>query len=131
MKLQDQVVSLEIARRLKELGVKQESLFWWVHHDSLELNPWVEYKPNKTRYRNYGKINRHVSAFTVAELGEMLPRYVKDTWELSVCKFMGKWEVRYEESVSSTEWLSELQNTLANAMGLMLIYLLENKLLTY
>jgi len=31
MNLEQQVVSLEYAKRLKELGVKQESLlFWWV-----------------------------------------------------------------------------------------------------
>ena len=30
MKLENQVVSLEIAKSLKELGVKQESLFYWV-----------------------------------------------------------------------------------------------------
>lgn len=29
MKLESQVVSLELAKKLKELGVKQESLFQW------------------------------------------------------------------------------------------------------
>lgn len=29
MELKDQVVSLELARKLKELGVKQESLYSW------------------------------------------------------------------------------------------------------
>lgn len=29
MKLEDQVVSLELAKKLKELGYKQESLFYW------------------------------------------------------------------------------------------------------
>jgi len=29
MKLEDQVCSLELAKRLKELGVEQESLFYW------------------------------------------------------------------------------------------------------
>ena len=29
MKLEDQVCSLELAKKLKELGVKQDSLFYW------------------------------------------------------------------------------------------------------
>lgn len=29
MKLEQQVVSLELAKQLKELGVKQDSLFYW------------------------------------------------------------------------------------------------------
>lgn len=29
MKLENQVCSLELSKRLKELGVKQDSLWWW------------------------------------------------------------------------------------------------------
>lgn len=66
MKLEDQCVSLDLAKRLKELGVKQRSYFdWW-----------------KDEYENYEVSNQSLvgrfssiecSAFTVAELGEMLP----------------------------------------------------------
>jgi len=30
MKLEDQVCSLELAKRLKDLGMKQESLWYWI-----------------------------------------------------------------------------------------------------
>ncbi len=30
MKFEEQVCSLQIAKKLKELGVRQESLFWWL-----------------------------------------------------------------------------------------------------
>lgn len=61
MELSKQVVSSELAKRLKELGVKQESLFYWTTGGVVyrsEMPFWLE--------SNY-------SAFTVTELGEMLP----------------------------------------------------------
>jgi len=41
MKLKDQICSLELARELKKLGVKQESLFYWVI--SLTTNYHISY----------------------------------------------------------------------------------------
>jgi len=63
MKLEDQVVSLELARKLKALGVEQKSLFKWT--DEISGKPYIVYSQDK----NY---SYHYSAFTVAELGEML-----------------------------------------------------------
>src|SRR5258706_5692321 len=64
MKLEDQIVSLELAKRLKEFGVKQESLFYWFINQLVymcDLSKWEKSK-------------KYIfSAFTVAELGEMLP----------------------------------------------------------
>jgi len=69
MKLKDQVCSLKLAKELKELGVKQESLWWWSLRGqmgwTIENNFFM--KTTATRGKNY------CSAFTVAELGEMLP----------------------------------------------------------
>jgi hypothetical protein len=66
MKLEEQVVSLELARRLKELGVKQESAFYWYDGEMLfsrsPLGQAHTYNETIT-----------FSAFTVAELGEILP----------------------------------------------------------
>lgn len=72
MKLEEQVVSLELAKKLKELGVKQESEFVWMKilkpHEHWELcesdRPCVNLKED-------------IRAFTVAELGEMLPRRIQ------------------------------------------------------
>lgn len=75
MKLEDQVVSLELAKKLKELGVKQESYFWWVNPDLTEKNV--------TQLLSYDErfINHHpdlyFSAFTAAELGPMIPFTIK------------------------------------------------------
>jgi hypothetical protein len=61
MELEKQICSLELAKKLKELGVKQDSLFWWVNgRGRMELH-------------DKHTDSDSVSAFTVAELGEMLP----------------------------------------------------------
>jgi hypothetical protein len=65
MELEKQVCSLELAKKLKELGVKQESYWYWLQMtegprlftlvEAVRLDPIFPY-----------------SAFTVAELGEVL-----------------------------------------------------------
>lgn len=79
MKLEDQIVSLELAKKLKELGVKQESVFYWqVYYDG-EDNPVLEYKPKSTSGwetdlgdAEHPENLRYFSAFTVAELLQLL-----------------------------------------------------------
>lgn len=69
MKLEDQACSLELSKKLKDLGVKQESLFYWYSFDELPFHILYE---NETPI-----VNRSIiySAFTVSELGEILPKY--------------------------------------------------------
>jgi hypothetical protein len=122
MKLEDQVVSLELAKKLKELGVKQESLFWW-----LELYQGPDDKFNPRYFLNWGKhqdVEVQFSAFTVAELGEMLPAHYIDSMKLKE-----EWFVRYAE-VEHNYYHSEFASTEANARAKMLIYLIENNLIT-
>lgn len=78
MKLKDQVVSLELAKKLKELGVKQESLFYWSFGDVYEegKEEWCVNYRSKVTKRN-GVDLEWYAAFTVAELGEMLPSDIK------------------------------------------------------
>lgn len=67
MKLEDQVYSLELSRILQELEIKQESLFYWAkdfYHESFDIY-------YRSRYSNTHE--NGISAFTQAELGEMLP----------------------------------------------------------
>ena len=83
MKLEQHVCSLDLAKRLKELGVKQESLFWWG-----EITKEVHYcKAGKPL---------HISAFTVAELGEMLPKWRPRIGNFDYCHYETRndqWEV--------------------------------------
>lgn len=67
MKIQDQVCDFGLAKRLKKLGVKQDSEFFWTKQN---------YKTFVTQ-KDFIKISykgENFSAFTVAELGEKFPR---------------------------------------------------------
>ena len=74
MKLENQLVNFELSNKLKKLGVKQESIWYWLKiNDEWKLDfHLVEYPEGITQP------TESISAFTVAELGEMLPNKVKN-----------------------------------------------------
>jgi hypothetical protein len=116
MKIKDQVCNVDLAKRLKQLGVEQESLFWWVdiidgYDHSGREEWWIE-----PTYKGYKK---YLSAFTVAELGKKLP---EGYWsgKFNKSKFVC-WEYLADDTYAKTE---------ADARAKMLIYLLENKLIS-
>ena len=121
MKLDQQICSLDLAKRLKELGAKQESLCVWVYvnDDEDETDYWTPMTlSDRTRTFPYHK---WISAFTVAEFGEMLP---SGTW-IQQFKHELEWQVvrgRTIEKVFCAE-------TEADVRAKMLVCLLENKLI--
>lgn len=121
MKLEQQVVSLELAKKLKELGVKQESEFYWTEFfgDRYEI-----------KHKDFasGGQTGNCSAFTVAELGEMLPDgYVAvkqpDGW------YHGDYAHDLEDGIFVNTHLGSNADTEADARAKMRIYLLENNLI--
>lgn len=76
MELKDQVCNLELSKKLKELRVKQNSLWWWVTSSQPSGQMVTD---NMILYlaRDKGAKYPMCSAFTVAELGEILPRVVQ------------------------------------------------------
>lgn len=121
MKLEDQVCSLDLAKRIKELGVKQESCFWWVQ--SQINNKWVIEREELAKLDIFGE--SAVSAFTVAELGELAKGFlythkITNTWVCYTSKI---------PMIIATKIFIEDDNE-ANSRGKMLVYLLENKLIT-
>lgn len=77
MKLENQVCSLEQAKRLKELGIRQDNEFYWV------FDKHVCGEQTKVTYRwDIGfedeDFRPNWSAFTVAELGVMLPTHIDE-----------------------------------------------------
>lgn len=123
MKLEDQVCSIEFAKKLKELGVKQDSYFKYELRESGYIEIFHS-QPTSIAHKYY-------SAFTVAELGDMLPDSFNG-YELKFSKttdnycFYYKKYIQYDGNVilCLTEEKKE-----ADARAKMIIYLIENKLI--
>ena len=122
MELKDEVCSLELGQKLKELGVKQKSLFYWCkirNKNKWELRPEIRVFGVEI-FRNKYYDLPEISAFTVAELGEMLidgrsgnemPR--------------GFW-CSHKNDDGEQQWAK----TEANARAKMLIHLIENNFIS-
>lgn len=150
MTLESQVCSLDLAKRLKELGVQQESVLYYADsrkswkeyncpprssaYDELKFIPFLGVDPGNAevmlcfgRDQAEGFIagyndSEPLSAFTVAELGEMLPveYHSYRVGQIWFCvTYLGRMMKHIKSGQSGTE---------ADARAKMLIYLLENKL---
>lgn len=130
MKLIDQVISLDQAKLLKSLGVKQESHFY--HHPNFETPA-----PGHTSVKKYGtqyKVTQvkndaavTLSAFTVAELGVMLPTGYDTMRVTGKTPDNSAWQ-GYD--MAGRDFTKEPYSTEAECRAAMLIHLLENKLIT-
>jgi hypothetical protein len=123
MKVEDQVVSPELAQRLNELGVRKESLFR--HY---LLGPFTDGSFDTFTYYRSTQHDKNcadwVAAYTVAELGKMLPAHFP-----SLLNDFGKYHCYSSSNTVKCDKV-EVAGTEADARAKMLIYLLENKLIT-
>lgn len=132
MKLEDQVVNLELSQRLKALGVKQESCFFWLKRigtDKWDLTPASQIKEVDL------VDDLAIAAFSVAELGELLPKHfyhdgdryaVQYGWESNY------WRVRLQlwaPSGGKYDMQIFTSEKEADARAYMLIHLIGNNLL--
>lgn len=155
MTLEQQVTSLELSKRLKELGVKQETNFIWegntlyvrVHkndHNSevyfvntVDFGEWYEEERLKNGFTNT------YPAYLSSELGEMLPGYIEISNEVYNLEIRpayyldgkttyGMWDIGYWKHGQNGGAKGKYQQdkTLINVMAKMLIYLLEQGLIT-
>lgn len=138
MKLEQQVTNLELSKKLKELGVKQESLFYWNRCGEyyIQREKVVARKAELTNEKPPYDFPYEViaSAFTVAELGEMLNGKFPNVF------------VTYRENIGGTMfWICiartdvegmmksndyRMAHTEVDVRAKMLGYLIENKLIT-
>lgn len=136
MKLEDQVCSLPLAKRLKELGVKQESLMYWrIECGGREPFLVIQHRLSIDRECSCSE----VSAFTAAEMGKLLPSGIE--WEGHIMTFESwtygdpmKHAVKYrivgnDESLHRAPVNAFSEENEADTRAKMLIYLIENGLL--
>jgi len=120
MNLKDQVCSLEHAKKLKSLNVRQETLFYWVReksgHDWFAVPTGTYDWSEHPGYEDWERI----SAFTVAELGEIIGN------QTSIFKHPKGWVA--EHFLSNEQQV--IDKNMCDALAKMLIYLLENNLIS-
>ena len=122
-------ISLPIAKRLRELGVPQKSLFYWGYHNDpmsgSEMGVALIYSPNESQKPTENHYDGEYSAFLSSELSEMLPvGYRTNRYEFPERGYI-VWDhpkvKEVPEACAATE---------ADARGLMLIHLLEQGIIT-
>jgi hypothetical protein len=128
VELHEQLASPELSNKLHQLGVTRPSVFWrdWTGSKSEELE-WAE---------NFEPLlcEDNVNCYSVAELGEMLPRYiVKDGLSLELIIIRSSvWRLNYGDPSckGSIVFTAGNDDSEADARAKMLIYLIENRLIS-
>lgn len=141
MNLESQVCSLDLAKRLKELGMTQNTVFVWFNKSHIkgdffwQLGFVDELTSNKIELKDF----ECYPAFTVAELGLLLPDKLdvkaratdfECDYSLSINKLeSGKWELCYcgQSDAGCYGNTIIVEDTEANARAKMFVYLLETK----
>lgn len=144
MQIEKQVISLQTAKQLKELGVKRESLFYWC------VPKWDETGTNgvirdASQAKLYGTDFTPTTypAYSVAELGEMLPMWISHNdlyWYPEILPTYSEGGTSNDERYfrvcyysypsSKKEMCLVNEDDLAEALAKLLIKLLENNLIT-
>jgi len=124
--IQTKVTLLEISKRLRDLGVKQESEYYWLCINEPEVI-------TKREVDLAGWNDKYLySSFLAEELGKMLPPSIiikKVEYWLNIARMSHGWVVGYVSQKKGTIF-QEINISLSNSMALMLEYLITNKLIT-
>jgi hypothetical protein len=131
MELINQVCSLESAKRLDELGVKQDSYFVW--ENCLKHPEWQVIES----WAYEGRSDMKIPAHTVAELLNILPVYIfrhGNVYDFNIGKLKNPkgdiyYGVSYKEEIFNEFINTERNEKFIKCLSDMLIYLLENNII--
>lgn len=132
MELAEQVVLLELAQKLKELGIKQDSLFYWIKAQTSENVCAYGLTFVSNIFNPINNFKEIYSAFTVAELYDILPCSI-DIFGLcmevtSICinnRINNLYKIMYKDNDKGL-CVPMVGLKLADCLAKMLIYLIEN-----
>lgn len=123
--INNHVTSLELSKKLKELGVKQESEFYWNKKRKVtrvkHIKKYYCYLSEaSTEVEGYDIVGRNVSAFLSSEIGEVFKNVdYSDIW--GAYQSCGGNEIGLGQIV--------MQSIDINFLARMLIYLIENSII--
>lgn len=122
MEIEKQVTSLSLAKRMEELGFYQCSLWYWHGKDDLNETFWEIGE----KFEGFPEVDYCYSAYTVAELGEMLPCEMRMFKKMYSSEGSIEYRLKYEYDKNyKTIW----DDNEADARAKMLIYIKENGLI--
>ena len=133
MRKEDIVVSLELAKRLKEAGVNSPSLFYWRVWDDKSVDIAMEHEDDFDYSGAGRKVVEKIPAYTAAELMEKLPERIRVSerqhFFLVVYKLSISYKVNYDHTFFDIiETLCEFENRkLSDALAQALIWWRERE----
>lgn len=125
MKIEDQVTSVGPSKELKELGVKQDSLWYWTHKNERSDN-WSEAALAFLVGAKYYDNAKKCSAYTVAELGEMLKQHANNLPQWNKYNMGARW---FSDIYIPKGYCQVNEETEADARAKMWIYLKKEKII--
>ena len=134
--MKDQVCTLETARALRDAGLRQESLFYWVNNNLLVSKNGIPYlinvmvcHPPAYVHKDDGlliPLHEDASAFTAQELFEILPPYIEREG-MTYYPIIKPRSIQYSTMRGDNEFLYPFVRgeNLADTMGKMILELMK------
>lgn len=135
MELQKQCITLSQSKRLKELGFKKTSYYIRLNHIGIGYEEIYIVEP--LQWSALVRWEQPIRAYTAEELGEILPKtqvFNNQEYELNIryawwrfcASYVYDSEYSWDSIINESYW-----PTLAEALGNLLIHLLENNLMKW